>query len=202
MLPQLSSIEIDAVAEILNIGVGRAASSLSQMVKEEIQLSVPHAEVLYGVAALEHLALKGDRMVAVREEFSGLISGAAALLFPQSRSLDLVRMVLDEDLSPEEVAELEQEALVEIGNIILNGCLSSIADALTGEIETSIPVLLRADLSAILPHAPQLEAMLLVLTIHFLIKSRDIEGQIVFLMDMQAADAFQRMIAQYLDLLS
>ncbi|MEI9986687.1 MAG: chemotaxis protein CheC [Aliidongia sp.] len=139
MTPQLSSLEIDAVAEILNIGVGRAASSLSQMVKEEIQLSVPHAEVLYGVAAQEHLALKGDRMVAVREEFSGLISGAAALLFPQSRSLDLVRMVLDEDLSPEEVAELEQEALVEIGNIILNGCLSSIADALTGEIETSIP---------------------------------------------------------------
>ncbi|MEI9986688.1 MAG: hypothetical protein WDN69_28050 [Aliidongia sp.] len=44
--------------------------------------------------------------------------------------------------------------------------------------------------------------MLLVLTIHFLIKSRDIEGQIVFLMDMQAADAFQRMIAQYLHLLS
>lgn len=201
-MPQLSPLEIDAVAEIMNIGVGRAAASLSLMVKEEIQLSVPHAEVLYGAAASEHLAQKGDRMVAVREEFSGLISGAAALLFPQARSLDLVRMVLDEDLSPEEVSELEQEALVEIGNIILNGCLSSIADALTGEIETSIPVLLRANLASILPNVPALEAMLLVLTIHFMIKSRDIEGQIVFLMDMQAADAFQKMVAQYLDTLS
>ena len=201
-MPHLSPLEIDAVAEIMNIGVGRAAASLSLMVKEEIQLSVPHAEVLSGAAAREHLAQKGDRMVAVREEFSGLIGGAAALLFPQARSLDLVRMVLDEDLSPEEVSELEQEALVEIGNIILNGCLSSIADALSGEIETSIPVLLRADLASILPNVPALEAMLLVLTIHFLIKSRDIEGQIVFLMDMQAADAFQKMIARYLDSLS
>ena len=201
-MPQLSPLEIDAVAEIMNIGVGRAAASLSLMVKEEIDLSVPHAEVLYGAAARDHLAQKGDRMVAVREDFSGLIGGAAALLFPQARSLDLVRMVLDEDLSPEEVSELEQEALVEIGNIILNGCLSSIADALIGEIETSIPVLLRADLCSILPCAPNLEAMLLVLTINFMIKSRDIEGQIVFLMDMQAADAFQQMITQYIESIS
>jgi chemotaxis protein CheC len=202
MMPPLSSLEIDAITEIMNVGVGRAASSMSLMVKEEIQLSVPFAEVLYGEAARQHLISKSDRMVAVREDFSGLIAGSAALLFPQAKSLDLVRMVLDEDLSPEEVSELEQEALVEIGNIILNGCLSSIADALAGEIETSIPVLLRADLASILPHTPALEAMLLVLTIHFLIKSRDIQGQIVFLMDMQAADAFQRMIAQYLDSLS
>ena len=201
-MPQLSPLEIDAVAEIMNIGVGRAAASLSLMVKEEIDLSVPHAVVLYGAAARDHLAQKGDRMVAVREDFSGLIGGAAALLFPQARSLDLVRMVLDEDLSPEEVSELEQEALVEIGNIILNGCLSSIADSLAGEIETSIPVLLRADLCSILPCAPNLEAMLLVLTINFLIKSRDIEGQIVFLMDMQAADAFQQMITQYIESIS
>ena len=202
MMPQLSSLEIDAVTEIMNVGVGRAAASLSLMVKEEIQLSVPRAEVLYGRAARDHLALTGDHMVAVSEDFSGLIGGSAALLFPQARSLDLVRMVLDEEVSPEEVSELEQEALVEIGNIILNGCLSSVADALTGEIETSIPVLLRADLSSLVPYEPNIEAMLLVLTINFMIKSRDIEGQIVFLMDMQAADAFRRMIAQYIGSLS
>jgi len=202
MMPPLSSLEIDAITEIMNVGVGRAASSMSLMVKEEIQLSVPFAEVLYGEAARQHLMRKSDRMVAVREDFSGLIAGSAALLFPQAKSLDLVRMVLDEDLSPEEVSELEQEALVEIGNIILNGCLSSIADALIGEIETSIPVLLRADLCSILPCSPNLEAMLLVLTINFLIKSRDIEGQIVFLMDMQAADAFQQMITQYIESIS
>ena len=201
MMTQLSPLEIDAITEIMNVGVGRAAASLSLMVNEEVQLSVPYAEVLYGSAAREHLALKGDRMVAVREDFTGLIGGCAALLFHQARSLDLVRMILDEDLSPEEVSELEQEALVEIGNIILNGCLSSIADALTGEIETSIPVLVRADLTSILPSSFDVEAMLLVLTINFVIKSRDIEGQIVFLMDMQAADAFEKLIGRYIETL-
>ncbi|GGF15810.1 chemotaxis protein CheC [Aliidongia dinghuensis] len=198
MVVELSALERDAVTEILNIGVGRAAASLSLMVRDEIQLSVPSAELLYGEAARLRLSLTADRMVAVREAFRGLLSGSAALLFPQSKSLDLVRMVLDEDLTAEEVTELEQEALVEIGNVILNGCLSSIADALVGEIETSIPVLLHADLATILPQAAGCEPVLLVLTIDFTIRSRDIQGHIVFLMDMQAAGIFQRLIADYI----
>jgi chemotaxis protein CheC len=198
VIVELSELEKDAVTEILNVGVGRAAASMSLIVKEEIQLSVPSAELLYGAAARERLALTSDRMVAVREEFKGLLSGSAALLFPQAKSLDLVRMVLDENLTAEEVTELEQEALVEIGNIILNGCLSSIADALVGEIETSIPVLLHADLSTILPQTAEIEPVLLVLTIDFTIRSRDIQGHIVFLMDMQAASTFQQLIAGYI----
>jgi chemotaxis protein CheC len=198
VIVQLSELEKDAVTEIMNVGVGRAAASMSLMVKEEIQLSVPSAELLYGKAAQDRLARSSDRMVAIREDFKGLLNGSAALLFPQSKSLDLVRMVLDEDLSAEEVTELEQEALVEIGNIILNGCLSSVADALVGEIETSIPVLMHAELSTILPPSAWEEPVLLVLTIDFTIRSRDIQGHIVFLMDMQAASDFQKLIADYI----
>lgn len=198
MVVELSALEQDAVTEIMNVGVGRAASSLSLMVKEEIQLSVPAAELLYGEAARQRLAQSSDRMVAVRETFKGLLSGSAALLFPQSKSLDLVRMVLDEDLTAEEVTELEQEALVEIGNVILNGCLSSIADSLAGEIETSIPILMHANLSSILPQTADAQPVLLVLTIDFTIRSRDIQGHIVFLMDMQAASIFQQLIADYI----
>jgi chemotaxis protein CheC len=194
----LSELETDAVTEIMNVGVGRAAASMSLMVKEEIQLSVPSAQLLYGEAARARLVLSSDRMVAVREEFKGMLCGSAALLFPQEKSLDLVRMVLDEDLTAEEVTELEQEALVEIGNIILNGCLSSVADALVGEIETSIPVLMHADLSNILPQADGIDPVLLVLTIDFTIRSRDIQGHIVFLMDMQAANTFQQLINDYI----
>jgi chemotaxis protein CheC len=198
VIVELSALERDAVTEIMNVGVGRAAASLSLMVKEEIQLSVPSTELLYGTAARERLERSSDRMVAVREVFSGLVSGSAALLFPQAKSLDLVRMVLDENLTAEEVTELEQEALVEIGNIILNGCLSSIADSLVGEIETSIPVLLHANLATILPQSAGAEPVLLVLTIDFTIRSRDIQGHIVFLMDMQAAGVFQQLIADYI----
>ena len=42
------------------------------------------------------------------------------------------------------------------------------------------------------------QPVLLVLTIDFTIRSRDIQGHIVFLMDMQAAGTFQQLIANYI----
>ena len=37
----LSELENDLLGELFNIGVGRAANSLSQMVNQEVTLSVP-----------------------------------------------------------------------------------------------------------------------------------------------------------------
>ena len=41
-----------------------------------------------------------------------------------------------------------------------------------------------------------------MLTVNFMIRSHDIQGQILFLMDMQAADAFKRMVACYVESVS
>ena len=38
---ELDELELDLLAELFNIGVGKAANSLSQMVDQEIKLSVP-----------------------------------------------------------------------------------------------------------------------------------------------------------------
>ena len=56
--------------------------------------------------------------------------GAALLIFPEKNSLELVRAVAGDHLSFEDILELEQEALAEIGNVILNGCMATIANLL------------------------------------------------------------------------
>jgi chemotaxis protein CheC len=37
----LSELELDALTELVNLGVSRAASNLSEMVTEQVHLSVP-----------------------------------------------------------------------------------------------------------------------------------------------------------------
>lgn len=71
-------------------------------------------------------------LTGVSQSFSGFFAGKAALLFPESRSLDLVNVMLGEggDLDVEVDAELEEEALSELGNILLNNCLSTISNIL------------------------------------------------------------------------
>jgi chemotaxis protein CheC len=66
----------------------------------------------------------------VHQVFEGDITGRALLIFPEARSLELVRAVIGGSLSIEEIIELEQEALAETGNIILNGCLATMANQL------------------------------------------------------------------------
>ena len=41
----LDELELDALAEIFNLGMGLAADVLSQMVKESVRLSVPHLAI-------------------------------------------------------------------------------------------------------------------------------------------------------------
>ncbi len=200
-MTMLSELECDAITEIMNIGVGRAAASLSLIVKEEILLSVPKIEVLYGATDHERIIQSCHQMVAVREQFSGIVHGSAALLFAENKSLDLVCMMLDQDPDSAEVIELEQEALVEIGNIILNGCLSSLADALKGEIQTTVPALLKQSIDLLKKYQTINEAVLLFLTIDFSIKSRDISGNILFFLDMNTAGEFRNLIRNYVETL-
>lgn len=44
--PHLTELERDALAELANIGVSRAAASLRKMVGQQVLLSVPSVEVV------------------------------------------------------------------------------------------------------------------------------------------------------------
>ena len=50
---ELSEIERDAISEIANIGVSRAAASLRQMVGEQVLLSVPAVNIVSRSEAAE-----------------------------------------------------------------------------------------------------------------------------------------------------
>ena len=56
-------------------------------------------------------------LVAIRQDFSGAFSGRALLIFPETNSLELVRAAVGRHLPLEDIVDVEDEALAEIGNI-------------------------------------------------------------------------------------
>src|SRR5262245_3441517 len=127
----LTDIERDALAELSNIAMARAATSLRQMIQHEVQLSVPEVEILSPEAAIEMVSKPGNpNLVAVRQDFSGAFSGRALLIFPEANSLELVRVVVGRQLPLEDIVDLEDEALAETGNIILNSWMTTLANLL------------------------------------------------------------------------
>jgi chemotaxis protein CheC len=197
----LSELERDALTELVNIGVSRAAAGLRQMVGEQVLLSVPSAEVVSQKTAAALISEREEgELVAVRQDFAGGFSGQALLIFPQANGLQLVRAILGEDMNAEELNEVEQEALAEIGNVILNGCLATMANMLQQSLEMSLPEVLRGDGTRLfqMDAAPAEDGLVLFLYINFSIQQRDIRGYIAMLMNLPALTSLKGMIADFI----
>ncbi|MDO9105602.1 MAG: chemotaxis protein CheC [Methylovulum sp.] len=181
----LSEIQLDALAEIFNVGAGRAASSISEIIHDEVKLSVPSIEFKTSAEiSPEALSLNHGRFGTVRQDFSGSFDAVAMLLFSEDNALEIVRDMMGSQMSLDDLAEFEQEAMCELGNIILNACLSAMADMLSISLDSSLPDYKIASCDDIL-HAIAHNAgqdYILVLNIVLTSAKRQTEGQLILLL--------------------
>jgi chemotaxis protein CheC len=201
----LEGLERDALTELVNIGVSRAAASLRTMVGEQVLLSVPSLEVVTrATAAVLIRERETGPLVAVRQDFRGAFSGQALLIFPEANSMELVRAVTGGMVASDEVPEMEQEALAETANVVLNSCLATMANMLEKPLEMSLPQVLRGEGFRLFERREdELEdddggAVVLFLYINFAINDRDIRGYIAMLMDMPSLDALKGLIRDFI----
>lgn len=202
----LSSLERDALTEIVNIGVSRAASSLRKMIGDHVLLSVPAIEVVSQQRAARLISEReASELVAVRQDFAGAFNGRALLIFPESNRLELVRAVTGGELNAADMLDIENEALAETGNIILNACLATMANMLKRSLTMTIPEVMRGS-GATLFDAEQPaagESLVLFLYIDFTVRTRDIRGYIAMIMDLPSLTALQVLLGEFIaDVLS
>ena len=193
----LSELQLDALTELVNLGVSRAAGNLAVMVREEVLLTVPKVALMTRQDAIQLLGQRDSRkLVAVHQTFEGEIVGRALLIFPEERSLELVRSIVSSELSNEEIIELEQEALAETGNVILNSCLATIANSLQSRLKISLPEVLRGESTRFfnLPPPPEAGPTVLFVYINFTVRRRNIEGYIAMLMDLPSLTALKKLV--------
>ena len=197
----LTELERDALAELANIGVSRAASSLRKMVGQQVILSVPSVEVVSQKTAAALVSEReGNDLVAVQQAFSGSFSGRALLIFPQAKSLELIRAIVGPDIADLETTGLEEEALAETGNVILNGCLATMANILNQSLEVSLPEVMRGTGERLfkLNEESTDSGLVLFLYINFSILDLDIRGYIAMLMDLPSLAALKQLLGEFI----
>ena len=83
---QLSETHQNILSELLNIGMGAATDALSQMVGEEVGLSIPTVNLYSRAEAADIISSKvGGIVSAVRESFQGAFWGDSLLLFSEEK---------------------------------------------------------------------------------------------------------------------
>lgn len=197
----LNDLERDALTELVNIGVSRAAVSLRKMVDAHVVLSVPSIEIVTRTTAATLIREResGD-LVAVRQDFSGPIAGRALLIFPEGNSLTLVRAVAGDELSSTELEDIKEEALAETGNVLMNGCLASIANMLQRRLTLSLPQVIRGDGQVLFELSTNTwnEGVVIFLYINFAINDRDVRGYIAMLMDLASLSALKVLVGEFI----
>ena len=142
---KLKALQLDALREVANIGAGHAATALSQMTGHTIMISVPQINI----AALEDIPNQvgsdEEPVAAVLMKILGDLTGLALLVFPQRTALRVAGLMMKKD-SVEKLAEIEQSALREAGNILSAAYLNALSEFM-GMILLPSPPSLAVDMS-------------------------------------------------------
>lgn len=198
---KLNAEHVDALTEIFNVGTGRAALGLSQIVGDAVHISVPAVQVLRCQDITTQLfGLEGGEFGTVTQHFSERFTAEAMLLFTEKHALEIVRDMMGTEVNIQEMAEFEIEAMCELGNIILNACMSAMADILGIGLKSSLPHYNFSSAEDILQRIKGVNASNYVLMLHIEldIEKRQTSGKLVFLLSSVSLDNFVEQLDQFL----
>jgi chemotaxis protein CheC len=127
---KLSSVQADAIQELGNIGAAHAATTLSQMLGSTIEMSVPAIKVVDLAQLGNYMGEESAAMVAF--ELQGDIPHGGYILFYITResAIRMTNTMLGMTETSRPLNEMDQSALLEVGNIMVSAFLDATAELL------------------------------------------------------------------------
>jgi chemotaxis protein CheC len=197
----LNSTQRDALVELLNIGFGRAAASLSQLTGQRVLLEVPQVSV-HPIVEL-HAVLGGvlsDQVASVHQIFTGPVAGDALLVLDYAAAGMLKELLTDEAPLPLPLDASAREVLTEVGNILLNACLGTFGNILQVQVTFSVPQLNLDTLHAVLRSLlVNREGVRYALVVHagFRLRDAEVKGYLVIVLSVASLDRLLRAVEQW-----
>jgi chemotaxis protein CheC len=137
---ELTALQRDALTELINIGFGRAAASLSRLTGYRVLLDVPSVSIHPMERLQEALAgMMTGEIATVHQVFTGPVAGDAFLALDESAAALLKELLTSEPALPLRIDASTQEVVTEIGNVLLNACLGTFGNLLKVHVSFSVP---------------------------------------------------------------
>lgn len=133
-----SEIELDGLKEIVNVGGGNAATSISQMINSRVDMDVPEVEVMAYNELYQKIIADDVEMHAVLSKIVGDIDGALLFVISDESGQKIAKMMLGSDDKPSN--EIIASAVTELTNILFNSFLRAIGDMLQIQLIASLPI--------------------------------------------------------------
>jgi chemotaxis protein CheC len=200
---ELTESQVDGLVELLNIGFGRAASSLSQLTGHRVLLEVPQVSV-HPIVELNKILrpLLTDEVASVHQIFSGPVGGDALLVLDYAAAGSLKELLTNEPALPLPIDGTAREVLTEVGNILLNACLGTFGNLLKVQVSFSVPHLSLDTLHHVLQSLMVGNEGLryaLVVQAGFKLKDAEVTGYLVIVLSVASLDRLIRAVEHWED---
>ena len=141
-------MELDVLKEIINIGGGHAATSLSQLIDKPVHMTVPVIEMMAYEDVYEQIMAEETVIKAIVIKMMGDAEGVFLFTVDQQFSKDLVSMMLPDDTHYSEA--MADSALQELVNILVNSFLNAVMKLMDRNLVTSVPLIIEDMFGAIM----------------------------------------------------
>ncbi|WP_343089220.1 chemotaxis protein CheC [Methanocalculus natronophilus] len=132
---------MDALGELGNIGASHAATTLSQMLMGQIEMTVPAVEIVDLADIYKHVSDETAALVIFQMQGEIDQAGYVIFMMPLSSSIRMTNTMLGMTDEDREINEMDESALNEIGNIMVSAFLDATAELLGIVMLPSPPVL-------------------------------------------------------------
>ena len=190
--------QVDAITELLNIGVGRAASSMSEMIDQHIELAIPHVTIGHLHELIDSIPHEGDVSI-VEQRFSGRFNGMSALMFPTESAQTMVYLLMGEEIpvdAPSEELEMERESvLTEVGNVLINCLMGSLGNILEEHLDYKLPQFTEQPLASLCEAWAEQADGMLIAEVEFTVADANINGRFMVIFEVGSLAALQQCLA-------
>lgn len=132
----------EALQEITNIGMGRAAFALSRILGTYVKLSMPNIQPVVPdelPGLMTKLIDINSDITAINQAFFGHWHGEAIVAYNEHGCSELAELMgYPQDLNNDSEAEL----FLDVSNVLVGACLNGIADILSIQLSYSAPAML------------------------------------------------------------
>jgi chemotaxis protein CheC len=181
-------ISIDALKEVVNIGTGQAATSLSEILNQKIMINVPEAKFVPLDQISEQLGGNERIIIGVYFQTTGELESRILLLFSRETGHKLASLLTGNKTNGKApLGELEQSSIMELGNIIANSYINAMSQLLNIKLYPSVPFyaedMLGAVIDFLLAEISQVADYSLLLKTKMMAESVDLNGSFVIFPD-------------------
>ena len=139
-IENLDDKQKDALKELGNIGAAHAATALSQMIGQTIEMSVPKVTFVRKAQIEKSKKFNDIPGISIYMDMYGKINGKILIFFEYKNAMTLTEILLREDLGTiHKISEVEESALKEVGNILASSYLNAISQVVDGILLPSVP---------------------------------------------------------------